>query len=1158
MMEATNFRKGTKAPNKKITPSACILFLSVVLLLPTGIALAQGREAEHGAKATPLQLLQAAHTFFAQGDYDSARRYYLQVLPSFSKNADVLRNLAFCFYTMGRAGYAQAARYYSRAYEIDPNNQEVADKLATCYLSLKRPAEAAVILKKAAERPDAPPEAWKKVADAYTAAGNAAEAESSFDVYLQHRPGDLMARTQLAVIYGQQKDYAKAQEQLRLVLSSNPNYSPALIGMGRIMSWQGQYEDSLGLYDHVLRLNPSNGEAESGKAFVLLWMGRPEESVPLFAKLHRRYPKDDEVARGLDAAQAAIEQKRLAMARQSGNVARIEALYRERLTKNPKDLEALRALVALTANPQRCAESIGFARRALELAPDDPPMQLTLANSLALCQQYAEAIARYKQYLQLRPKSEDALFDLAQILFRARRIPEATQTFRNLLQLNPNNQDASLGLAQCLAASGNYQEALVRYDQALKAAPQNYDALQGKAYVLYWTEQFEQARTIFESLAAQRPSDLQNQQALGDIARAEEAARWAALRPAPGSPPKDFVVFYEKRLASYPDDVSAMKGLAYSQAEQNNLPAAIEGYEKVLDKNPEDTDAQKELARLLAQDGQYEKAIPLYQSVVRNHPDDTSSVESLSRVYLWANRPADALPLYKQLLDKDPTNTGYKMQVAQLELRLKNYPAAHEALASVVSADPSNRDARLALAQLDFQQGRRDESLKNFDQLLKQDPKDPDALLGKAQVTYYKGNIPAAQEAATEAVNQRPKSFDAVFLLANIEHARGHRRQTRELLNRAAQISPGNSDVEAMQERVREEGAVTLHTSASYAREIGPPSATGRTAANEDLRMYSYGATLGFSILPKTDSYLSLTSMPTNSPPGPFLDAQGARIPTGITGAASPDSFLYRQMTHFSKQLTVRAGAGAVRFGPGGQVMLPGQPTSVVGGQATAIGLAGFTYAPLKKFSLDVDVSRSPFSYTPTSAKFGVRQDTAQAGLNFLFTSRADLHIDYYYQHYSTANLGTCYATDGKTAEGSSCHDQSHGGTVLFHWNLVSTERFSLDAGYDGMVYGFAGQRRHVYMGFFNPSFYQRHLATGRIYGKLFGPVGYDFSGGLGLQQSGQGNAMTRAWNTSPGFSLRVSSHLTLGARYTHYNTAQALGPLRGNAYLFTTDWRFY
>ena len=1158
MMKLLSHRKPAKKPGGGATLGACGLLLMMVFLLAAGTARAQAQGSERNTKATPLELLQAAHTYFAQGDYESARRYYLRALPAFSQNADVLRDLAYCYFTMGRAGYAQAARYYAQAYEIDPSSQDTADKLATCYMTLKRPAEAAAILKKVAQLPDAPAETWERVAEAYTAAGDASAAESAYDVYLQRKPGDLRARTRLALLYGQEKDYTKAQEQLQLAMTSNPNYSPALIALGRILSWQGQYEQSLDLYERVLRLNPSSGEALSGKAFVLLWMGRPEQAEPLFATLHRRYPKDDDVARGLEAAQASIEQQKLARARKSGNAAQLEALYRQRLEKNPKDLEALRALVALTSEPSRCAESIGFARRALEIAPDDASMQLTLARALVRCQQYDEALAGYRQYLKLQPNSQEALFAIGQILFRERRIPEATQAFRDLLKLNPENRDASLGLAQCLASSGNYDEALVRYNEALKSQPDNYDALQGKAYVLYWIKQFAQAKTIFEDLAAKRPADPQNKQALEDIANAQEAAHWAALRPATGSPPQDFVSFYQKRLASYPDDLDALKGLAYSQAQLNNVPAAIEDYQKVLDRSPDDLSSKKELARLLAQSGQYDRAVPLYESVVKNDPEDTTSLEALARTYVWASRPSDALPIYRQLLAKSPTNNDYRMQAARLELRLEDYSAAQSDLESVVSADPTNREARLGLAQLDFQQGHQTEALQEYDQVLKQDPNDPVALLGKARISYYQGDISTAEEAATQAVAGHPKDFDALFLMANIEHARGHRHKTMEYLNQADQVHPGTTQVQELKQRVRQEGAVTLHTSASYAREIGPPSATGRTSANEDLRMYSYGTRLGFSILPKTDSYLSLNYMPTNSPPGPFLDAQGGRIPTGITGAAAPASFLYRQMTHFSKKFLLRAGVGAVRFGPGGQVMLPGQPAPVTGGQTQAIGQAGFTVAPSTHFSIDVDVSRSPFAYTPASARFGVLQDSARAGLNFIFTKRADLHFDYIYQHYTTADLGTCYATDGVTPQGSSCHDQSNGGTALFHWNLVNLERFGLDIGYDGVVYGFAGPRRHVYMGFFNPSFYQRHLATGRIFGKLFGPVGYDISGGLGLQQTGQGKAMTRAWNVSPGFSLRVSDHLTLGARYTHYNTAQALGPLRGNAVSVTTDWSFY
>ena len=104
---------------------------------------------------------------------------------------------------------------------------------------------------------------------------------------------------------------------------------------------------------------------------------------------------------------------------------------------------------------------------------------------------------------------------------------------------------------------------------------------------------------------------------------------------------------------------------------------------------------------------------------------------------------------------------------------------------------------------------------------------------------------------------------------------------------------------------------------------------------------------------------------------------------------------------------------------------------------------------------------------------------------------------------------------------------------------------------------GYEGDRRKVYLGFFNPRFYQRHLATTRIYGKLRGPLGYDFSAGLGLQQVQQGAALTRGLILNPALILKASRRLSLSVGYTHYNFAQTLGVVSGNAVQLSSDFKF-
>ncbi len=1196
--------------------------LLVALLAGTQLASAQAAPTRQG-KLSPLQMLEAAHALFVQGDFEGARKYYLEVLPSFPKNFDLLKNLGFCFYTMGPRGFAQAAHYYSQAYDINPNSKEVLENLVKTLRGLNRNAEAAALLRKKAQSPDAPADVWKALAEAYDAARMISEAETAYDAYLQRQPGDLDARSSLGRLYSWEKDYGKAMEQFRIVLAANPNFSAALIGTAHILSWQGQYEDSLLLYERVLRLNPGNGEAETGKAFVLLWVGRPEEAQALFSVLHRRYPRDAEVTRGLETAQAALEEKVLAAARESGSTSQAEIFYRQRMAKDPGDVSALAALARFTANPQHCMESIEYCRKALDISPDDISVELALARSLALCQQYAEAAVRYRRYLEGNPKSEDAFFELGQTLERSRRTSEAMEAYRNLLELSPQNTDATLGLARTLAVSGNYTEAALRYDEALQRFPDNYDALQGKAYVLYWTGQFAQARVIFQSLAALRSSDPQNAQALADISRAEEEARWAALRPPPQAPLKDYLPFYQKRLASYPDDASALKGLAYIQGQLQDLPAAVEGYRRVLAKYPDDRDARMELARLLSQEGKYDEPIKLYQEVLKKQPDDTDALDNLARVYLWSDHPAESLTIYQSLLARNPSNLGYQMQVARLELQLKDYPAAREALASVLSTDPRNREARLQLAQLDLRQGLQKESLHNFDQLLSQNPEDPDALLGKAQISYTQGNFSQARSSASAVVKQRPDNFDAVFLLANVEHAHGHRRAARAYLDQAERISPGNPEVRDVRNRLHEESAATLHTSASFAREIGPATestgtsfVTGNSVVlsgrpNEDIRLFSYGTTITIPITSHLDSYFSFTSLPTDSPPSPIRGPSGQQIPTAVTGAVAPAAFLYRQTWRPSRLFTLRIGSGVARFGPGEvdrSPQLTGQFNNLLftfGSQITNIygvqqehatvasispmGLAGITVAPWKKFSFDIDWNRGPFIYLPTpyAMKRGLRQNRYEGGLNFFFARRTEMHINYWRAHLfsdplthldlsgaflqyqppnTTCSQGTPLSSTststvclvGGTVNKIVQRDEDHGrgGSLEFLQNVRQAPRSSFNLGYEGQIYEFQGRAKGIFLGFFNPQFYQRQLLTARLYGEMFGPVGYDFSGGIGVQQTEHGSALTRATNISPSFTLKVSEHLTLGVGYTHYNTAQALGTLRGNAFRLTTDWK--
>jgi hypothetical protein len=219
----------------------------------------------------------------------------------------------------------------------------------------------------------------------------------------------------------------------------------------------------------------------------------------------------------------------------------------------------------------------------------------------------------------------------------------------------------------------------------------------------------------------------------------------------------------------------------------------------------------------------------------------------------------------------------------------------------------------------------------------------------------------------------------------------------------------------------------------------------------------------------------------------------------------------------------------------------------------------GASYALKTNLSLDLTVSRAAVPYTPISVRMGVMETSLDGGLKFSFAPPTELRVSFFLARYSSIRFQQLDLLNGtpRLVEGSAVREQARGGSVALVRNILRLEHSSIDMGYEGRVFGFAGSQPSVYMGFFNPSFYQVHQLTARIYGILRGPLGYDFGGGLGVQQAEKNEPLTRALNLNPGLSLRINNRLSVKLGYTHYNYAQSLGVIRGNAVTLSTDSRF-
>ena len=600
---------------------------------------------------------------------------------------------------------------------------------------------------------------------------------------------------------------------------------------------------------------------------------------------------------------------------------------------------------------------------------------------------------------------------------------------------------------------------------------------------------------------------------------------------------------YHDRAEKNPHDVEAFEGMAILQVQRGDYAGAIASYRRVLEITPDDHDAKVGLGRALAFDGQYDAALRTFQGLLQKRPGDTDALEALARAQAWAGRSDLALPIFRNLAAKYPANPEYAVGLARVEMNLHQYSPARKTLTALVAAQPKNRDAQLQLAYLNLYEGHQTEALRRFNHLISQNPTDVDALKGNARVAYYRGDLVYGRDLAAKIVDDNPRDADALLLLANLERALHHRRPARALLYRAETVDPRNEEEGQLESRLRSDSRPTLHTSTAFAREIG----SSNSPLAEDLTTFGYEETWGFSALPRSESSVSLVYLPSQSPAG------------GIRGAAGPSQFFYRQTTYVTPQLTVRAGAGLTRFGPSALINISTQQEPITTAGIRPVGFINASYALEKKLTVDLTAARTAITYTPTAVRLGVVEDRLSAGLDYRFNSNTDFRLEPFVADDFTISYAHVFGLAGSAP--AQFHEVDHyraaGASFTFNRKLLHKSAITLDLGYSGLLYGYQGGHVKPYLGFFEPGFYQRHYLTSHVTGKIHGPLGYDFSTGAGVQQVEHATPIKPALLLSPAFTLKASPRLLLTLGYTHYDSSQSLGTLRGNAVRLSTDWKF-
>ncbi len=444
---------------------------------------------------------------------------------------------------------------------------------------------------------------------------------------------------------------------------------------------------------------------------------------------------------------------------------------------------------------QQYPEALAAFRKAEQLAPARPGVQLYIGHIYAAQGALQEAINAYrKELFKLEgPQETDALVALGRTFVQTGQLDQAKQVLSKAIYYDPKYVEAYYLLGRVYAQLGQPQQALKEFQQASEVL-QEWNDMSVRLQRLPVTEQRRQGTTEEAMTQQYSRAELFARQmglwpdlnkaigdtylALGEWTKARNAYRQALNRTQLGNPSDpDVYVRIGRALLADVKEMFYDEGLLFSAIPMTNN--AIEAAEQALKFSPNYAPAHELLGEVYALQANtyasdpdrnivshsYEEAIEEFQKALDLNPSSVHALTELARTYLdqasklepgteaVIKAVSQAIAAAERGLELDPQNADLYIQLARAELLRENYAAALEIAQHALTLKPT----------------------------------DVTALNTAGLAAYYRNDLPQAVEYFTEAIRVNPEHSqshvnlgNAFFQMASWYRARRQYKQALE------------------------------------------------------------------------------------------------------------------------------------------------------------------------------------------------------------------------------------------------------------------------------------------------------------------------------------------------------------------------------------------
>lgn len=611
----------------------------------------------------------------------------------------------------------------------------------------RNPGKAKEILDSIKDVSHLPSVYWLTLGEAETAQTSPARGAKIFEQGLDRFPGDPRLLLALADTRIFLKKYGEAKKTLDQLLGIDPQ-NPVYNGrMAVLIARTKGVPAEIAYQREIARKYPGSEALES---FYLL-----------FLSTNKKLPEAIGEAEDYLKSHPSMRNIRLLLADfdlQSGRQEKAINLFKQVLSEDPKNVQALTDLAFQELQRKKYAEAESYYRRALRGAPDSPNLETGLGEALLAENQKDAAMTAFRKALEADPNQPLALLELgrSEVLSGDARgalahlSPLVKAPFSKVRQAQVQwlwglaNQDA-----------GNGRVALDALLKAVRLEPgvAAYHETLGE----YWSgrSKWDKALPEFEK---SRTLDPKNGLLSLEI-------DWGKIQTSKGAPEP-------ARLEKVVREASG-----FGKTHPNDLTSGL-------------IEAQADL--LLKKPGQ---ALAVYDRLLPAHPSDGALILGKATILLTKGQVNKARKLAGKLLADQPDNLGANLLIAQIDERSNDIHGMVDHLEKVHRLVPSAVRPALSLARADLSLGRYEEAKSVAFSLFEAHPDLYQALYLQASAEMGLGEYQNAMK-DFETLSRHDRNPGPMLNLASVAAGKmGDAEASRKYLESAFRSSPGDPGV---------------------------------------------------------------------------------------------------------------------------------------------------------------------------------------------------------------------------------------------------------------------------------------------------------------------------------------------------------------------------